>query len=188
MFDRSHYLLPLGLLGCVALLSFWLEQAARPGAANGHKGLGEPDAIVENFHSTLNSKNGQPLYNLNAKTLRYYGKANQTRLDQPVLQHLSDADGIVRITSLSAEVAPDGKSMVFDGQVNLNHIPPKAKQGMTLQSDRIEANIPNHLIKSPAAVNVTGQGLQATAGNLELDTENRVLKLRGRVKVEYKTS
>jgi lipopolysaccharide export system protein LptC len=187
MFARSPYLLPLGLLACVALLSFWLEQASKPDATNGKNGLGEPDAIVENFHSTLNNKDGRPLYNLSAKSLRYYGKTNQTQIDDPVLQHLSDMDGLVRITSLHADVSPDGESIIFEGRVNLTHVPPKAKQGMTLQSSRIEAYPEEHLIKAPTTVNVNGPGLQLTAGNLELNTESRVLKLRGRVKAHYKT-
>jgi LPS export ABC transporter protein LptC len=187
MFTRSPYWLPLGLLASVALLSFWLEQAAKSSPADGKKGLGEPDAIVENFHSTLNNKNGQPLYNLDAKRLRYYGKSNQTQVDNPVLQHLSETDGSVRITSRQANIAPDGDAILFAGQARLIQIPANSNQGMTLQSEQIEAYPRQHLIKIPATVNVNGTGLQLTAGNLELDTEKRILKLRGRVKVQYKT-
>jgi LPS export ABC transporter protein LptC len=187
MFARSLYLLPLGLLACVALLSFWLEQVSKPDVASGKKGLGEPDAIVENFRSTLNNQDGQPLYNLSAKSLRYYGKTNQTQIDDPVLQHLSDLDGLVRITSLRADVSPDGESILFDGQVKLTHIPPKSKQSMTLQSAQIEAYPREHLIKAPTTVYVSGLGLQLTAGNLELNTETRILKLHGGVKAHYKT-
>lgn len=188
MFARSPYWLPLGLLASVALLSFWLEQAATPDSANGKKGLGEPDAIVENFQATLNDSNGQPLYNLNAKKLRYYGKLNQTQIDYPVLQHLSEADGSLRITSVSADITPDGDALLFNGQVRLTHTPPRSKQAMTLQSSRIEAYPKDHLVKAPTTVSVAGPGLNITAGNLELNTESRVLKMRGRVKVQYKTS
>ncbi|MGA7178178.1 MAG: LPS export ABC transporter periplasmic protein LptC [Thiobacillaceae bacterium] len=187
MFARSPYWLPLGLLTCVALLSFWLDQVAKPDATNSRSGLGEPDAIVENFHSMLNDKDGRPLYDLSAKKLRYYGKTEETQIDAPIFQHLSDTDGSVRITALRANVSPDGESIIFDGQVNLTHMPPKARQGMTLQSSRIEAYPKIHLVKVPTPVKVSGPGLQLTASNLELDTESRILKLSGRVKAHYKS-
>jgi LPS export ABC transporter protein LptC len=187
MFPRSPYLLPLGLLGCVALLSFWLEQASKPDVSSGKNGLGEPDAIVENFHSTLNNQDGQPLYDLSAKSLRYYGKSNQTQIDDPVLQHVSDLDGLVRITSLRADVSPDGETILFDGKVKLTHIPPRSNQTLTLESSQIEAYPREHLIKAPTMVNISGPGLQLSAGALELNTESRILKLRGGVKARYKT-
>ena len=187
MLDRSFYWLPLALLAGVALLTFWLEQAAKPDAANGKKGLGEPDVIVENFQSTLNSKNGQPLYQLNAKRLRYYGKLDQTEIDSPVLRRLSTQDGLIHIASLHAMVAPDGKTIRFDGQVNLTHIPPRGGQGYRLQSARIDAYPQDHRISVPTAVVVYGPGLQLSAGSLELDTLDRVLKLRGRIRAQYRT-
>ena len=187
MFARSTYLLPLGLLASVALLSFWLEQASKPSATSGKKGLGEPDAIVENFRSTLNDKDGQPLYTLSAKKLRYYGKTDHTLIDEPIVQRVSDTDGYVRITSLRADVSPDGESIIFDGQVNATQTPPHARQAMTLQSSRLEAYPDQHLIKAPTTVNVSGSGLQLTASSLELNTESRILKLHGRVKAHYKT-
>ncbi len=186
MFTPSFYWLPLALLAGVALLSFWLEQAARPDASNGKKGLGEPDVIVENFQSTLNSKNGQPLYQLNAKRLRYYGKLDQTEIDSPVLKHLSTQDGVLHIESQHAKVTPDGETISFDGQVNLTHISPRATQGYRLQSARIEAYPQEHRISVPTPVNVYGPGLQLSAGNLELDTLGRILKLHGRIKAQYK--
>ena len=187
MLSRSPYWLPLALLAGVAMLSYWLEQAARPDTANGKKGLGQPDAIVENFHSTLNGKNGEPLYQLNASRLRYYGKLNQTEVDNPVLNHISAEDGVLHITSLHATVAPDGQAISFDGQVNLTQTPPKGTQGYRLQSARIEAYPREHRILVPTAVSVYGPGLQVSAGGLEMDTLGRVLKLRGRIRAQYKS-
>ncbi|HYP67450.1 MAG TPA: LPS export ABC transporter periplasmic protein LptC [Thiobacillaceae bacterium] len=187
MLTRSPYWLPLSLLAGVALLSFWLEQAAKPDAANAKKGLGEPDAIVENFHSTLNGKNGEPLYQLTASRLRYYGKLNQTEVDNPVLSHLSAQDGVIHITSLHAQVAPEGKAVSFLGQVVLTHTPPKATRGYRLQSARIDAFPEQHRVSVPTAVSVYGPGLQLSAGGLEMDTLSRVLKLSGRVRAQYKT-
>lgn len=187
MLTRSPYWLPLALLAGVASLTFWLEQVARPDTAKGKKGLGEPDAIVENFHSTLNSKNGEPVYQLSATRLRYYGKLNQTEVENPVLNHISPQDGVIHITSLHAEVAPEGDAISFDGQVTLTHLPPKATKGYRLQSARIEAYPQQHRISVPTAVSVYGPGLQLSAGSLEMDTLGRVLKLRGRIRAQYKT-
>jgi LPS export ABC transporter protein LptC len=186
MLTRSPYWLPLALLAGVAMLSYWLEQAARPDSANAKRGLGQPDAIVENFHSTLNGKNGEPVYELSATKLRYYGKLNQTEVENPVLKHISAQDGVIHITSLHASVAPEGESITFDGQVNLTHIPAKAAKEYRLQSARIEAYPQQHRISVPTAVSVYGPGLQLSAGSLEMDTLARVLKLRGRIRAQYK--
>ena len=187
MIQRSPYWLPLALLAGVALLSFWLEHAAKPDVQNGKKGLGEPDAIVENFHSTLHGKNGEPLYRLNATRLRYYGKLDRTEVENPELSHLSGQDGVLHITALHGEVAPEGQAVSFDGQVNLTHVPPRDTRGYKLQSARLEAFPQQHRISVPTAVTVYGPGLQLSADSLELDTLDRVLRLHGRVKAQYKT-
>jgi LPS export ABC transporter protein LptC len=187
MLTRSPYWLPLALLAGVASLTFWLEQVAKPDTAKGKKGLGEPDAIVENFHSTLNDKNGQPLYQLKATRLRYYGKLNQTEVENPDLNHLSPQDGVLHITSLHAEVAPDGETITFDGQVNMTQTPPGSTKSYRLQSARIDAYPNQHRVSVPSAVTVSGPGLQLSASSLEMDTLDRVLKLHGRVKAQYKT-
>jgi LPS export ABC transporter protein LptC len=142
---------------------------------------------VENFQSTLNGKNGEPLYQLNARKLRYYGKLNQTEVDNPVLNHISAQDGVIHITSLHAEIAPNGEAISFDGQVTLTHLPPKATKGYRLQSARIEAYPQQHRISVPTPVSIYGPGLQLSAGSLEMDTLGRILKLRGRIRAQYKT-
>ena len=187
MFPRSPYLLPLGLLTGVALLSFWLEQAAKSGSADETTALGAPDAIVENFRSTLDSQDGRPLYNLTAKRLRYYGKLDQSYVDNPVLEHLDETNGAVTITSQQATIEPDGDAILFAGHATLTHVAPATKQIMTLRSEQINAYPKQHLVKSPTRVNVDRPGMQVTAEKLELDTERRILKLHGRVKVQYKT-
>jgi LPS export ABC transporter protein LptC len=185
MFARSYYWLPLFLLALVALLSFWLEEATKPNWSRNTNGLGEPDAIVENFHSVLDDSNGHPMYKLSASKFSYYGKVNETKIDLPDLQRTDDTDGLIRITAVSADVAPDAKSMVFKNNVKVIHTPPNAKRSTILLSQQIEADITRHLIISPTPTKISGPGIEASASSMELDTENRVLKLRGNVKVQY---
>ncbi len=188
MTDKLSLWLPVAILAMLAALSFWIDQSVRE--AGGHNGvnLKEPDSIVENFLAVSTDVTGTPRYQLAADKLSHFTNSKLTLLDKPKFTHIHPSQGEMQISSSKASVSPDGDKVVFTGQVNVLRPGLRDRAEMSMQTSNLEVLTQKSEAHTQEPVIIRQPGMQVTANGLHLFANSRVLKLKGRVKVEYQNA
>lgn len=188
MTDRFPLWLPMAVLVLLALLTFWIDQSVKEAGSRNGVNLNEPDSIVENFLAVSTDVAGVPRYRLSAEKLRHFSGNNLTLLDKPRFSHLHAKQGEMQISSTNASVSPDGDKVVFTGEVNLLRPANDGKQELSMRTSYLEVLTEKNQAMTPQPVVIRQPGMQITANGLHLFADTRVLKLKGRVKVQYQNA
>lgn len=185
MSERFPFWYPLAVLAGLALLTFWLDQTIRDSGARDGINEKEPDSIVENFTAISTDSKGFPRYRLTATRLRHYSDSKVTFLDQPVLSQSEPKRGEMRVVSRTALVSPGGDKVTFSGDVKLNRENKDAKGNLQLKTSELEVLPERGFVSTRQPVIIERPGMTVHANGLRLSANTRVLKLGGRVKVQY---
>jgi len=188
MTDRFALWLPIAVLALLGVLTFWIEQSVKE--AGVRKGINdkEPDSIVENFQAVSTDVAGVPRYRLAAAKLSHFSDSKLTFLDSPKLTHLHAKQGEMQISSQKASVSPEGDKVVFSGEVNLLRPAYDGRKEMSMQTSSLEVLTEKSEAVTREPVVIRQPGMQITANGLHLFANTRVLKLKGRVKVQYQNA
>lgn len=188
MMNRFSLWLPVAILALLGVLTFWIDQSVREaGRVNGISQK-EPDSIVENFLAVSTDEAGVPRYRLAAEKLSHFSGSRQTLLDNPRFTHLHDKQGEMQISSKNASVSPGGEKVVFTGQVSLFSPALQGKAEMSMKTAYLEVLTEKSEAFTNEPVVIRQPGMQVTAKGLHLFANTRILKLKGRVKVEYQNA
>ena len=188
MMDRFALWLPLAILGLLGVLTFWIDQSVKEAGKQKDIGEKEPVSIVENFLAVSTDQTGEPRYRLVAEKLSHFSGSGLTLLDNPKFTHLHVKQGEMQIFSTKASVSPDGEKVIFTGQVNLLRPAIEGKAEMSMQTAYLEVLTEKSEALTSEQVVIRQPGMQVTAKGLHLFANSRILKLKGRVKVEYQNA
>ncbi len=188
MTNRFALWLPVAILVVLAMLSFWIDQSVREAGGRNIINQKEPDSIVENFLAISTDVAGVVRYRLAAEKLSHFSGSKQTLLDNPKLTHIHAQQGEMQISSKNAEVSPEGDKVIFSGQVNLLRPALQGRPEMSLQTSGLEVLTEKSEALTQEQVVIRQPGMQITANGMHLFANTRVLKLKGRVKVQYQNA
>jgi lipopolysaccharide export system protein LptC len=188
MIDRNAIWLPLVILVMLAVLSFWIEQSIQGGVDSRKTNVNEPDSIIENFKASSTDEAGIPRYRLTAGKLSHFPASDSTLLEQPQFTHLHAKQGEMIVSAQRAQVGPEGEEVIFSDNVSLRRLSPGNREALTLKSQTLKVYPDKEQIIAPQHVTITAPGLQLTATGMQLSGKTRILKLKGRVKAEFKNA
>lgn len=185
MMDRFALWLPIAVLAMLGVLTFWIQQTVKEAAIRGIN-ESEPDSIVENFLAVGTDAAGVPRYRLSADKLNHFSGNKLTLLDNPEFTHLHAKQGVMRISSKTASVSSEGDRVLFSGSVRLLRPADGARKEMSMLTSRLEVFTKKNEALTQEPVVIQQPGMQVSAKGLHLFADTRVLKLKGRVKVQYR--
>lgn len=188
MKDKFSLWLPVAILAVLAVLSFWIDQSIREAGGRNGVNLKEPDSVVENFLAVSTDVAGVPRYRLAAEKLSHFTDSKLTLLEEPKFTHIHPKQGEMQISSSKASVSPEGDKVIFTGQVDLLRLGPRGGVGMSMQTSYLEVLTEKSEAHTEEPVIIRQPGMQVTANGLHLFANSRVLKLKGRVKVQYQNA
>lgn len=188
MNDKFSLWLPVAILAVLAVLSFWIDQSIREAGGSNGVNLKEPDSVVENFLAVSTDVAGVPRYRLAAEKLSHFTDSKMTLLEEPKFTHIHPKQGEMQISSSKASVSPEGDKVIFTGQVDLLRPGPRGGVGMSMQTSYLEVLTEKSEAHTEEPVIIRQPGMQVTANGLHLFANSRVLKLKGRVKVQYQNA
>jgi lipopolysaccharide export system protein LptC len=111
-------LFPLALLGLLAALTFWLEQATQTsGGANDGKNRHDPDFIIDNFKLRRFDPEGTLQHSVVARRMLHYPDDESTDVVEPRMTYHRDPATL--ITADAANLDKDGKHVKLMGNVQI---------------------------------------------------------------------
>ena len=180
-----RWLLPLPLLGLLAV-TYWLNQQAQPELdipeVNKRH---DPDAIVENFSATRLNKMGTPGFIISAEKMQHFPYDDSTTLDAPRLTSLSTERPAIHVTAKQGIISSKGDEIFLHGDVEIRREARAQQAAFTLQTEYLHA-LPNQdLLDSDRPVKMIEAHNTIYATGLEMDNKARTIKLLSQVRSEY---
>jgi len=184
--DRLSAAFPLLLAAILAALSFWLERTVQgPASTRDGSTRHDPDYIVENMVAMRMGPDGERLHQLEATRMLHYPDDDTTRLEQPRLIQFEGAQVSLSITSNSALVSSEGKTVDFNGDVKAVRAASPTQSELTLTTDHLHVVPDDEFAKTDRPVTIVDANTQVTAVGLELDNHAKTLKLMSNVRGSY---
>lgn len=186
MRQRASAWLPLALLALLAGLTGWLDRTVQPAASlPAGDTRHDVDAVVDNFRATRLGPDGKPRYSLAAVRLEHYPDDDSTHLTGPNFVNLEPGKAPLRVTSDTALVTAEGKEVFFRGNVKAVRDAFGERSELTVTTSLLHAIPDKHLVKTDKPVIIQDARMYVTAVGLELDNEQRTLKLLSQVKSRF---
>jgi lipopolysaccharide export system protein LptC len=185
MSTRGSLWLPLLILLLLAGLSYWIEQSVQLSADGEQAAHTDPEGIMDNFDALRTDPAGNPQYRLSAKRLKHYSGSRLTEMESPRFVHLDPKAGEIAATANQATVSSSGNQVDLLGDVNVVRAAHAGRSAMTLRTQKMLLFPELKLMRAPGRVDVHDDTLDASAGAMEYDANQRIIKLTGRVKARY---
>lgn len=184
--DRITAALPLVLVAMLAVFTFWLDRLAQP-AATGPSGANrhDPDYMVEGLTAMRMNQSGATAYTLSAKKMVHYPDDDTTLLTTPRLVSLEPGKAPITITARQALVSSKGDNVYFQDDVHVTRAAFGDSSEMQMLTSYLHVIPDDRIAQTDRPVTITDAATTVTASGLELNSETRVLKLRGRVHGTY---
>lgn len=111
-------LFPLALLGMLAALTFWLEQATQPGAGRTDgKQRHDPDFVVDNLKMRRFGPDGTLQHSLVAQRMKHFPDDDSTDVELPRVTYHRNPPTL--ITADNAKVGENGTQVRLEGNVQV---------------------------------------------------------------------
>lgn len=111
-------LFPLALLGMLAALTFWLEQATQPGAGRTDgKQRHDPDFVVDNLKLRRFGPDGALQHSLVAQRMKHFPDNDSTDVELPRVTYHRNPPTL--LTADKAQVDQDGSHVRLEGNVQV---------------------------------------------------------------------
>lgn len=173
-------LFPVGLLGLLAALTFWLEQATQEQPSRDGRSRHDPDFVVERFHVRRFDTEGTLQHSLVAQKMLHYPDDDSTEVVAPRLTYHRTPPTVV--TSDTAWLSADGKQVRLDGDVRVVREALGSRPATTIATSVLHIVPDDETARSDAPVTIT-QGRSIIAGTgLEADNKIQTAVLLGRVR------
>ena len=187
MIDRIGGYFPFALLACLAAFSFWLERALRPPTAPGATVVRhDPDYIVEGLSAVRMDEQGRVKHTLRAKKMTHFPDDDVTVLVQPRFVTYAEGSAPVTVTSLDAHVSGNGDNVYFENEVRVVRAAVGNQSELTLETTYLHVIPDDNIAKTDRPVTIRNAAGVVNASGLELNSETRLLNLKGRVKAVYR--
>jgi len=179
---------PIGLVLCLALVTWWLNDLARlPQIADNRGFTHDPDAIVDEFRVLSFDRTGQPQNQLSAKHMRHFMEDDTTELVEPRIEFY-DPVRSARVRAQRAVIGSSGENIYLLNQVHVDQTMQDSQVQVTLDTEYLQVTPQAKLMTTDRPV-VMRQGRSVVmAGGLYLDNRQRTLLLNGGVKGSYDTA
>jgi len=181
--DRITTVLPLILVAMLVGFTFWLDRLAQPVANTGNSvKRHDPDYMVDGLAARRMNETGATAYTLSAKKMVHYPDDDTTKLTDPRLVSLGAEDKApITITANQALVSSNGENVYFEDDVRVTRAAFGNSSEMQMRTSYLHVIPDDNVAKTDRPVTITDAATTVTASGLELDSDSRLLKLRGRV-------
>lgn len=179
-------LFPIILLGALAGLTFWLQNAV-DGDDGKHDGKfrHDPDAIAENFVVRRFDESGKVKYRLTAPYLEHFPDDDSSELKSPVLTSYRPNAPDVTVTARNARVTSRGEVAYLWEDVRLS-------RAATAKQPELVARSPDLTVQTEDGIAFTGSPVEITQGQswltgvgVHIDNNASTLILQSQVKGHY---
>ena len=187
MMGRTSLWLPLVLLLFLAGVSAWLNYTVH-GPQGKQKRESVPETIVENFESVRTDAAGRLKERLSANKLTHYSGSKLSVLEAPHLTQIArDAANLVAVSE-HATISHDSEEVTMENNVRVTRAATPQNAALQLTTQRLLVYPKRDLLRAPGVVHVEGAGLNLTAGRMEVQSTQRIIKFSGRVKALYQNA
>lgn len=178
--------LPLGVLGLLVGLTVWLNTLVQPGAARADGTLRhDPDLIVENFNARKLGDDGRVLYTLVARKMVHYPDDDSSLLETLRFDAFQPRQPRVNITADRGRLEQGGDRVWVEGNVVVTRDAAERVEPLKIVTDRLLVLPDEGIAKTSSEVVMESPSGRTTANGLELNNNERTLKLMG-VRATYK--
>lgn len=186
MSDRFTTWFPLLLLAALAALTFWLDSFVQPPSRTPEATAREdPDYIVDGLTATRHAADGSVKHTLTAAKMVHYPHDDSTRLESPVFVSHAASSAPVTITARRGVVSSEGERVHFHDDVRVLRASYAGNSELVVRTEYLLVVPDENIARTDRAVTITNAHTTVTAVGLELNSENRTLKLLSRVKGTY---
>jgi lipopolysaccharide export system protein LptC len=183
MIDRTGGWFVPALLVALAALTFWLDRVAQPPPATTRDLSNlDPDYIVDGLFASRMDVEGRLTHTLRAQKMTHYPDEDLTVLVEPRLVSYTAGEAPVTITSREARMSPNGENVYFERDVRVVRAPTASESELVVLTNFLHVIPDEKIAQTDQPVTIRDANLLVNASGLELNSETRVLKLRGRVK------
>lgn len=176
---------PLLLLGALAILTFWIDQAAQNTLKPAEKARHDPDYIVDHIVAKRFAPNGEIRHTLHAERMVHYADDDSTHLVTPRFVSYANLRAPVTITSRTAVVSSEGENVYFEGDVRATRAAYADRSELVLQTTHLHVIPDKHLARTDRAVTITDAHTVAHAIGLELNSETRTVNFLSQFRGTY---
>ena len=186
MSDRLGTWFPLLLLAALAALTFWLDRVVQPQPVTRDGPLRhDPDYYVDGLTAISLDASGRTKHTLIAQKMTHYPDDDTTLLVAPKYVTNITAGSTVTVTARDALLSADGENIYFKNEVRVVRAPAAGKSELVLETNYLHLIPDENIATTDQPVRITDGNAVVTASGLELNSETRILNLRGRVKGVY---
>ncbi len=183
---RPSSWLPLGILGMLVALTWWLDQLVQPEGRRGDAKLRhDPDLIVENFSARKFGEDGRTLYTLVARKMVHYPDDDSALLEKIGFEAYEPRQPKVTIASDGGRLLEGGDKVWFEGNVVLVREADQRYDASRLTTDRLLVLPDTGVARTTGPVLLENPDARVEASGMELDNHARTLRL-DRVRATYK--
>jgi len=169
----------------LALLTFWLERAAR--IEQGHPSLRrhDPDYIVQNFQIVSYGPTGASESMLSARKMVHYPDDDSTELLAPRALQTKVGEAPMTLTADRGALSQDGEdTFLYDNVLLVRSAIPKLPE-MRMQTSFLHIVRSRSLVRTDREIAVREEGRYLTGRGMEYDNGARVLQVRSNVRGRF---
>lgn len=186
MSERFPAWFPLLLLAAIAALTFWLDSFVQPPARTPAATAREdPDYIVDGLTATRLAVDGSIKHTLKAAKMIHYPLDDVTHLESPVFVSHAAARSPVTVTARRGVVSSEGETVHFHDDVRVRRAPYADRTELVVRTEYLLVVPDQNIARTDREVTIADAHTTVTAVGLELNSENRTLKLLSRVRGTY---
>ncbi|MBL0142712.1 MAG: LPS export ABC transporter periplasmic protein LptC [Betaproteobacteria bacterium] len=175
---RPSSWLPLGILGLLVALTWWLDQLVQPkGIRADAKLRHDPDLIVENFSARKFGEDGRTLYTLTARKMVHYPDDDSALMDKLALESFEPGQPRVTVASDKGRLLEGGDKIWFEGNVVLVREADERYEASTVTTERLLVLPDAGVARTTGPVLMVNPEARVEASGLELNNQTRILKL-----------
>ncbi len=185
MFMSRTRLFPLILMLSLALLTFWLERAARIDQAHPSLRRHDPDYLVHDFKIISYGPAGEAVSRLTGRKMVHYPDDDSTELDAPRVVQTKAGEAPMTLTAKRGALSQDGEDTFLYDNVLLVRSSVAEQPELRMRTDFLHIVRDRSLLRTDREIAVTEESRSLTGRGMEYDNGTRVLKLREKVRVRY---
>jgi lipopolysaccharide export system protein LptC len=187
--ERLSSWFPLLLLAVLAGLTFWLDRVVQPQAGpRTDLPKNDPDYVVDGLSAARMDSQGRVRDTLRAQKMTHYPDDDMTLLVEPRFVTYAQPYSPVTVTSRHARLSSNGENVYFEDGVRVVRAPYANRSELVLETSYLHVIPDANIAKTDRAVTIRDGTGVVTASGLELNSDTRVLNLKGRVRGTFESA
>lgn len=185
MLITTTRLFPFLLMLALALLTFWLERAARIEQAHPSLRRHDPDYLVHDFKVMTYGPTGVAVSTLFARRMVHYPDDDSTELTAPRMFQTKPGEAPLTLTADRGALSQDGQDTFLYDNVLLVRSAIPLQPEMRMQTNFLHIVRDRSLVRTDREISVREDGRALTGRGMEYDNATRILHLRERVRGRF---